>query len=247
MFPYRGSWRLGFFVSLPPLVAGWGAMRMVQYFQQLEQKYPPIMADDTNSTLALKTPFFWNHQYHFHTPHVDVFAAKVPARALREASDGRDDGSLEYLWAKTFHSSPLLRVESRLFGWGSPGDCGENGLPRGRALFNGLFIVVRSPEPGSPILMRWDMPAGVVAFFRSAARLGYPWRIMSGGRHECSVGDVDAEGMVEVRFSCAADYEWLPEEGADQKTIPRWGSRLHRIYARWLLDERVRELSKSKS
>ncbi|KAK7548728.1 hypothetical protein IWX49DRAFT_44970 [Phyllosticta citricarpa] len=237
---YRGSLLfLGAFV--PTYAFGW-------YQGRLAAKYPSLTPDDTNCTAALRVPFFWNHQYYFHTPHIDIFSAKVPARALQEASGDSDAKSLEEAWARKFLSSPILRAESRLLGFGSPGDCGEKGMPAGRTLLNDIFTVVRAPETGSPLLLRWDMAPGVVGFFRTmATRLGYPWRMMSGGRHECSVGEIDADGMVEVRFSCAHDYEWLPEEGNDQKTIPKWVGSLHRFYARWLLDERVRELRKTKT
>ncbi|KAK7539452.1 uncharacterized protein J3D65DRAFT_280554 [Phyllosticta citribraziliensis] len=246
MLTYRGSRILRVFVYLPPLAIGWYARDATRRFKQLEQQYPSLDPDDTNSTTALTTPFFWNHQYYFHTPHIDIFSAKVPARALQRASGDSDAKSFEEAWARKFLSSPVLRAESRLFGLGSPGDCGEDGMPQGRALLNGLFIVVRAPETHAPVLLRWDMAPGVVGFFRTmATQLGYPWRMMSGGRHELSVGEVDADGMVEVRFSSAHDYEWLPGEGNEQKTIPNWVLRLHRTYARWLLDERVRELSNS--
>lgn len=70
------------------------------------------------------------------------------------------------------------------------------------------------------------------------ARWGYPWRLMSGGRHELSVPepfeeveDDESQGpFVEVRFASAYDYEVVPEEGdlQHQKMIPGWTWRLHR-------------------
>ncbi|KAJ5820316.1 hypothetical protein N7474_005907 [Penicillium riverlandense] len=42
--------------------------------------------------------------------------------------------------------------------------------------------------------------------------------------------------MVEVRFSTAHDYEVVSEEGEYQKIIPQWTQRLHRGWARLILD-----------
>ena len=76
---------------------------------------------------------------------------------------------------------------------------------------------------------------------------------MSGGRHEISVSRPDTEGdeirepFVEVRFASAHDYETVSEEGGleKQKKIPEWTGRLHRGYARWVLDSAVQELKSS--
>ncbi|CAG8893843.1 unnamed protein product [Penicillium nalgiovense] len=50
--------------------------------------------------------------------------------------------------------------------------------------------------------------------------------------------------FVEVRFASAHDYEVVDAEGEleKQKIIPAWVLRLHRGYARFILDSAVREL-----
>ena len=76
---------------------------------------------------------------------------------------------------------------------------------------------------------------------------------MSGGRHEISISrlevedDTNQEPFVEVRFASAHDYETVSEEGGleRQKKIPGWTGRLHRGYARWVLESAVQELKSS--
>lgn len=107
------------------------------------------------------------------------------------------------------------------------------------------------------LLLSWQLAPEPRLFFEKIARWGYPWRLMSGGRHEISVSepfwekgdrDGDSEGkgemMVEVRFASAHDYEVVPEEGGvdRQKVIPAWSARLHRAFAMVILDMAVREL-----
>lgn len=81
---------------------------------------------------------------------------------------------------------------------------------------------------------------------------GYPWRLMSGGRHEISVSQSfdmeDAKGrepFVEMRFASAHDYKTVSEEGIlrSQRRVPAWVGRLHGGYARWVLDSVVQELA----
>ncbi|KAJ0412949.1 hypothetical protein BJY00DRAFT_102852 [Aspergillus carlsbadensis] len=122
-----------------------------------------------------------------------------------------------------------------------------------RPLLHGVFIVERAPSPVSPygLLGSWKMSDEPREFFEKIARWGYPWRLMSGGRHELSVSEayevpgLEGEGpFIDVRFASAHDYEVVPEEGdlAQQKTIPEWSAKLHRGYARLILDVAVREL-----
>lgn len=105
---------------------------------------------------------------------------------------------------------------------------------------NPLAVARRTP---SPLLVRWTFPPAAVALCRTlATESGHPFRFSSGGRHELSVGDVDGEGMVEVCFASVHNYEWVESDGERQKTIPGWTSRLHRAWAMYLLDERMRAL-----
>lgn len=248
------------------LIAAPPAYYVYTTINRLEATYPPL-APSAASTPALRTP---SYPVTHRTPHIDVYSAKIPAKALQlqHGPDGRKL-SLEEAWAKAFLQSPILRLYGRVLGGFSsssaPGDAGEHGFRARQKLLNGAFEVVRPPaEPSSssrflrplggqssssssptPLLVRWSFSPQVVGAIHYAAEWGYPWRFMSGGRHEWSVGQVDSHGMVEVRFGSAHDYEWVSDEGNEQKTIPEWTARLHRAYARWLLDERVAALRKA--
>ncbi|KAK7740503.1 hypothetical protein SLS53_005346 [Cytospora paraplurivora] len=226
----------------------------------LEAKYPRLQPEAA-STAALRTPSASLYDYpgRHHTPHVDIFGARVPAKLLQNQRDPVTGRKLspEEAWAKLFFESPVLRLEGKLFGggWKGAGDGGEQGFYTGQTLLNGGLEVLRPPSPPpsflslsrpEPLLVQWIFPPLLVSFCRKAATdWGYPFRFMSGGRHEWSVGDVARDGTVEVRFGSAHDYEWIFSEGKDQKTIPEWTARLHRAYARWLLDERVEALKKA--
>ncbi|EOD47279.1 hypothetical protein GTA08_BOTSDO10347 [Neofusicoccum parvum] len=237
-------------ITVPP------AYYVYTTINQLEAKYPRLHSEAA-STVALRTPSF---PVTHHTPHVDVYGGTVPVKVLQEqhGPDGRKL-SLEEAWAKVFMQSPILRLEGRLFGGfsSSPGDIGDHGFHAKQKLLNGGLEVVRPPtEPSAlflrslsqptPLLVKWTFPVQAVAFVRKAAiDWGYPWRFMSGGRHEFSVGQANRNGMVEVRFGTAHDYEYIKDEGNNQKTIPQWTARLHRAYAMWLLDERIEALKKA--
>lgn len=96
------------------------------------------------------------------------------------------------------------------------------------------------------LLVSWSMADDPRLFFEKIARWGYPWRLMSGGRHEMSVSEpfeVKGKGkLIEVKFSAAHDYEIIPEEKDKQKITPEWTNRLHRGYARFVLDSAAREV-----
>ncbi|KAL2433997.1 hypothetical protein ABEF95_013220 [Exophiala dermatitidis] len=95
------------------------------------------------------------------------------------------------------------------------------------------------------VLFCWRMPDDPRLFFEKLAAGGYPWRLMSGGRHELNVELLDDDGeepMVEVRFAAAHDYQIVPAEGDRQKIIPGWVMRLHRGFGRFVLDQAVKEL-----
>ncbi|TBU44895.1 hypothetical protein BD309DRAFT_761313 [Dichomitus squalens] len=210
---------------------------------RLEAKYPPC-PPESSSTPALRTPANPATQ---HVPYIDVYATRVPARGLIDRSPENKSASLEEAWAHTFLENKLLRATGPIMGTKKSSeqtDYGEHGFHEGQKLANDLFLILRPPAPGSPLLVDWRLSDGPVSFFRRIAAWGYPWRLMSGGRHEFGVGPVDADGTVEVRFGSAHDYDWVEEEGDAQKTIPEWVKRCHRAYARWLLDERVEEVER---
>ncbi|KAL1877522.1 hypothetical protein Daus18300_002510 [Diaporthe australafricana] len=227
---------------------------------RLEAKYPRLQPEAASTSAFRATPDPVNtYQHHgkHHTPHVDIYGAKVPAKTLLGQYDhpGGRKLSPDEAWARVFLNSPVLDLEGNLLGGLSTGagDVGEDGFHKGQQLLNGAFEILRPPSPPpsifhplahpEPLLVRWVFSPGLVASCRKAAAdWGYPFRFMSGGRHEFSVGNVDHQGMVEVRFGSAHDYEWVDGEGKNQKTIPEWVARLHRAYAMWLLDERVQTL-----
>lgn len=240
------------------VVVGGPAYYVYATVTRLEATYPRLQPE-TASTSAFRTTSdnTYQHPGRHHSPHVDIYGARVPARVLHEQHDPLSGRRLspEEVWAGLFLQSPVLQLEGRLFGGFSkgPGDIGDDGFHKGQQLLNGGFEVLRAPsQPPSifrplthpePLLVQWVFPPHFVTFCRRAATdWGYPFRFMSGGRHEFSVGDADKNGMVEVRFGSAHDYEWIDSEGRNQKTIPEWVSRLHRAYAMWLLDERIRAL-----
>ncbi|KAL5003056.1 hypothetical protein BDV10DRAFT_65470 [Aspergillus recurvatus] len=219
----------------------------------LENKYPELPPAAAGSK-ALSTPAKPTQ----HCAYTDIYAARIPLRALQART--RDPGTkdrtaLEEAWARSLLSCRLLRAEASLIGLVvkgryDPGDVGENGfapepgIDKPRVLLNGALTVRRRPGEGrrDGLLVSWEMPDEPRLFFEKIARWGYPWRLMSGGRHEISVSEpFNAKGgceMVEVRFSAAHDYEVVEGEGGlqQQKVLPAWAIRLHRGYARLILD-----------
>lgn len=227
---------------------------------RLEARYPRLQPEVASTSAFRATPDpvkTYQHHGKHHTPHVDVYGAKVPAKMLLDQYDPQAGRrlSLNEAWARIFLNSSALHLEGKLLGGLNTGggDVGEDGFHRGQQLLNGVFEVLKPPSPPrsifhplahpEPLLVRWVFPTHLVASCRKAAtEWGYPFRFMSGGRHEFSVGDVDHQGIVEVRFGSAHDYEWVDSEGRNQKTVPEWVARLHRAYSMWLLDERVQTL-----
>ncbi|KAE8355126.1 hypothetical protein BDV28DRAFT_129547 [Aspergillus coremiiformis] len=250
--------RLLLFVT-PPLLAGYSTHRWLNH---LEAHYPPI-APDRSSTELLRQPANPNTQ---HVPHIDIYAARIPLRTLQartpEPTTPPTKQALNTAWAQSLLTTTPLRLEAQLLSLlrHAPGDQGttpqaftpdpNTGLPR--ELLHGAMTVLREPTDQEPLLVRWSIPDAPRRFFESLARWGYPWRLMTGGRHEMSVeGPFDGEGdeeplgpFVEVRFASAHTYEIVPDEGPldAQKTIPACVARLHRGYARFLLDCAVRDL-----
>ncbi|GFF33412.1 hypothetical protein IFM58399_03532 [Aspergillus lentulus] len=263
--------RLLLILALPPVAIGYGIHRGLS---ALEAQYPPLPPEPTTS-IALRTPRDPSTQFCAYT---DVYTARVPVKALLSRAhridnvpDKRKSTNFEITsaWARAFISNKILRAEGSLVGLlakgkFSPGDTGDtpagfsspdaSGEPR--SLLNGVLVVERPPseDDRDGLLVSWRMSDEPRRFFENIARWGYPWRLMSGGRHELSVSepfdgvkDDESQGpFVEVRFASAHDYEIVPEEGdlQHQKTIPGWTGRLHRGYARLLLDCAVRELKR---
>ncbi|ROV94434.1 hypothetical protein VSDG_05887 [Cytospora chrysosperma] len=229
---------------------------------RLEAKYPRLQPETVSTAAFRAAPIgLYGYSGRHHTPHVDVYGGKVPAKALEDLRDPTTGHRLspEEAWARFFLESPVLRLEGKLLGafLKGPGDCGEQGFYPGQPLLNGGAEVLRPPSrPSSvwslglgkpePLLVQWTLPPLLVSFCRKAATdWGYPFRFMSGGRHEWGVDEAAHDGTVEVRFGSAHDYEWIDSEGKNQKTIPEWTARLHRAYAMWLLDERIEALKKT--
>ncbi|PKX91753.1 uncharacterized protein P174DRAFT_514179 [Aspergillus novofumigatus IBT 16806] len=254
-----GLTRLLLILALPPVAIGYGIHRGLS---ALEAQYPPLPLEPTTS-IALRTPRNPETQFCAYT---DIYAARVPVKALlprAQVTDGVSDQlkstnfEITSAWARAFIGNKILRTEGSLVGLlakgkFSPGDTGDtpagfaspdaSGEPR--SLLNGVLVVERPPseDDRDGLLVSWRMSDEPRRFFEKIARWGYPWRLLSGGRHELSVSE-PSDG---VRFASAHDYEIVPEEGdlQHQKTIPGWTGRLHRGYARLLLDCAVRELKK---
>lgn len=242
------------------VVVGGPAYYVHSTIARLEARYPRLQPETSSTSAFRATPDnAYQHAGKHHTPHVDIYGAKVPAKALHNQNDPLTGRKLspDEAWARLFLQSHVLQLEGKLFGGFSKGtgDAGENGFHKGQQLLNGGFEVLRAPsQPSSifrplahpePLLVQWVFPPQLVAFCDKAATdWGYPFRFMSGGRHEFSVGDEDHNGMIEVRFGSAHDYELVDSEGKNQKAIPQWTSRLHRAYAMWLLDERIQALER---
>ncbi|KAJ6114926.1 hypothetical protein N7486_000704 [Penicillium sp. IBT 16267x] len=229
----------------------------------LEKKYPNCPL--TTGSKGLQTP--QNPQTQ-HCPYTYIYAARIPLQALvaqcKSNSNTSDKSTLEDAWARALLRSPVLKTEASIFGLLSygryePGDLGNSaegfkpdatGKPR--ELMHGIMEVQRqigTDDDSNGLLISWKMADEPRLFFERIARWGYPWRLMSGGRHEMSVSEpfeVEGEGrFVEVRFASAHDYEVVEGEGLKQKIMPEWTNRLHRGFARLVLDFAVRDLLKS--
>ncbi|OJJ44247.1 hypothetical protein ASPZODRAFT_135037 [Penicilliopsis zonata CBS 506.65] len=246
---------------LPPLAVGYGTHKGLSF---LEAKYPPL-DPETTSSVTLRTP---TRRQSRRCAYVDVYGARIPLKLLL-ANDSTTvehttSTSLQEVWARALLSSPIMRTQASVFGFlggkgYTPGDLGDSpagfapdertGSPR--SLLHGAFTVEQAPggengNGGNGLLVSWTMPDDLREFFEKIARWGYPWRLMSGGRHEMSVSEpffLGGEAWVEVRFSSAHDYE-IVEGEKTQKIIPDWTGRLHRGYARLVLDDAVRNLEK---
>lgn len=225
----------------------------------LEKKYPnrPL----TTGSKLLQAPSNPQTQ---HCPYIDIYSARIPLQALVARCNPNnklsDKTALEDAWARSLLGSPILKTEASLFGlltFGTyePGDLGNTaeglkphatGAPR--KLMNGIMEIQRqvgANDDSNGLLISWKMADEPRLFFETIARWGYPWRLMSGGRHEMSVSDpfeVEGRKFVEVRFASAHDYEVVKGEGLEQKILPEWTNRLHRGFARLVLDIAVREL-----
>ncbi|CAI7670720.1 unnamed protein product [Penicillium pancosmium] len=250
----RRALRIITYITVPTLATSYGIHLGLNH---LEDKYPPLPPAAAGS-VALRTAQKPSQR----CAYTDIYATRIRLEALEalipesaHATDATQKNLLEEAWARAVLSSKPLRTESSIIGLlklrtFAPGDAGESGFgadPESgapRALLNGLFTVEREPAQRDGI--SWSMADGPRLFFEKIARWGYPWRLMSGGRHEMSVSEpfeVKGQGrLVEVRFSAAHDYEVVPEEGKRQKILPGWTNRLHRGYARVILDVAASEV-----
>ncbi|KXG46155.1 uncharacterized protein PGRI_050110 [Penicillium griseofulvum] len=254
----RRSIRLLGYTTVATGIASYGIHRGLSH---LEEKYPelPLAA----GSKALNKP----QKNTQHCAYTNSYAAQIPLQALEArvpSSKTPTKTELEYAWARSVLGSKILRAEGSIIGLLTsfrltPGDTGNSaegfspdettGAPR--LLLNGLMQVQRLPaadEDSNGLLVSAEMPDGPREFFEKIARWGYPWRLMSSLRHEMSVSEpfqMKGQGMfVEVRFTSAHDYEVVDEEGENQKTIPDWTLRVHRGFARFILDCTVRELQR---
>ncbi|KAJ5613684.1 hypothetical protein N7528_007338 [Penicillium herquei] len=216
---------------------------------------------------ALQTPSKPETQ---HCPYTDIYAARVPLQSLVARRRNQNDktpskADLEDAWARTVFGSRIMKTESSVVGLftngkyeaGDTGDSSDGFAPnkttgQPRELVNGVMSVQReisADDDLNGLLLFWTMADEPRVFFERIGRWGYPWRLTSGGRHEISVSEPyrvegESELFVDVRFSAAHDYEIVPKEGdlRNQKILPEWTNRLHRGYARLILDLAAREL-----
>lgn len=266
------------YIAVPTLAAGYGVHLGLTH---LETKYPALSPESTGSKALRIPPKPCQHCAYtdIYAARVPLRALEARARRHNENSTVKNDRdakvSREEIWAQSLLSSLIFRVEGSIIGLFakgeySPGDLGENGFSpipadpsadgqiQPRVLLNGILTVQREPvssgqDPDSNgLLVSWTMADPPRLFFEKIARLGYPWRLMSGGRHEMSVSeqfevedkDSSHDKLVEVRFASSHDYEIVEAEGGleQQKLLPAWSIRMHRGYARLILDRAVREL-----
>ncbi|KAJ5154638.1 uncharacterized protein N7500_010077 [Penicillium coprophilum] len=257
----RRSIRLLGYTTAATGIASYSIHRGLCY---LEKKYPELPPAAGSKTL--RKPQNPSTQ---HCAYTNIYAAQIPLQNLEArvpSSKAPTKTELEYAWARSVLGSKILRAEGLIIGLFTsfrftPGDTGNSaegllpdkttGAPR--LLLNGLFQVQRLPSADADsngLLVSLKLPDGPREFFEKIARWGYPWRLMSSLRHEMSVSEpfqMNGQGMfVEVRFASAHDYEVVNAEGDmwKQKTIPAWTLRLHRGFAKLILDCVVRELQR---
>ncbi|KAJ5335105.1 hypothetical protein N7452_007508 [Penicillium brevicompactum] len=240
-------------------IASYGIHRKLT---ELEEKYPEL--PPSTGSQALQTP---QDPITQHCSYTNIYAATIPLAALQARIPSPKPPTtieLENAWARSVFGSRVLRAEGLLIGLFtnlslSPCDTGaseagfspyENGAPR--LLLNGGLQVQRLPcadGDSNGLLVSMRLPDGPRVFFETIAAWGYPWRLMTCVRHEMSVSrvfEVEGEKFVQVRFASAHDYEVFDVEGGlgQQKVLPGWSMRLHRGFARYVLDSTVEEVER---
>jgi hypothetical protein len=177
-----------FILLSSPFAIGYG---IHQGLNILEAKYPAL-PPDSNSSSALRTPSNPKTQ---RCAYVDVYAARVPVKALESHPFAEKSKNLQEAWAHTLFQSRVLRTEARLIGLFTagrltPGDIGDTpgGFSRKdeqgetRKLMNGALAVERSPSSGSwlsmsgpsGLLVSWKAPDKARELFEKIAGYGYP-------------------------------------------------------------------------
>lgn len=208
----------------------------------LDQRYPRV---PVSSSSPLASPSSQTRVLQSSGP--ELFGATI-ATSLLPA----DKAAWTPYFARAFLSTPQIQIESRIAGpWSleppytTPGNVGEDGtFEKGQRIAN-LWVVEDAPsrkEPLAPLVLSWTFPEGLVKACELAAKIGYPFRFMSGGRQVLEVREVEGKGHeVVVAFGGVHEYE-TERSGNDGKEIPVWVQDLHQAYSRLLLDEAVRKL-----
>lgn len=242
------------------IVTGIASYGIHRKLTELEEKYPELPR--STGSKALRTPQDPSTQ---HCAYANIYAAQIPLAALQAripSTKNPTTTELENAWARSVFGSRVLRAEGLLIGMFtnfslSPCDTGDsdagfspydNGASR--LLLNGGLQVQRLPgadEDSNGLLVSMRLPDGPRVFFETIAAWGYPWRLMTCVRHEMSVSvpfEMKGEKFVQVRFATAHDYEIFDAEGGleKQKLLPAWSMRLHRGFARYVLDSTVEEV-----
>ncbi|KDQ49729.1 hypothetical protein JAAARDRAFT_63507 [Jaapia argillacea MUCL 33604] len=209
---------------LPILLLGPPGYYIYTESQRLTSTYPalPPHLTTTRTFHFLAVPSEKKSQY-VHAGYADVFIARVPRSALPISSRSAKGGEK-----------------------GGDGD-GESLNEK----WAKVFLVEDPPSTVQPLTMSWHNPPSLIRFFEKIASWGYPFRLMSGGRHTLEVmmddrsgGGGEGEGEWVLSFGCAHDYERVnPVDGKeDGKVVPEWVGWTHKTWARWLLDGAVKEL-----
>ncbi|KAK0497726.1 hypothetical protein EDD18DRAFT_1159043 [Armillaria luteobubalina] len=222
------------FKTFGAVVAAYGIYRSTQVCTSMVEKYPPHTPPPT-SHLWVPNKQDTNRPTYVPADAPVTYYARVPASLFPQPFSLEE---ARKLWADALLHGRLLSLEARLVGWISGAKQGAEMKP-GAKLVGGALEVVQPPSSTSQLTTRWACPEGAIRFFETVARYGYPWRLMEGGRHDMPV-ERDGDDVL-VGFSSAHDYAVLD---GDDKVVPRWAEWAHYMYARFILDDGVKELQR---
>ncbi|BGP41703.1 hypothetical protein JCM10449v2_005694 [Rhodotorula kratochvilovae] len=262
-FAWRHPLLTSLAVSLPATVAA--SLALARLEREVALVPPPL-----NSPLRVP-----NDHPAQRVADIEHWVVRVPLRTLVRAASSSscptmsmgeaDLHALAHTWLQAYLCTPSVRLQARLMGEPAPPaeEGGARVFERGQLLVGGLLELTDVPAPScssadqcssardAVLHARWHAPRELVAFFERAAAWGYPWRLLSGGRHSWEVALLSSGGStageeqeVELRFGCAHDYEPVgaKDGGDDGKKMPPLVLWAHRVFARVLVQQAVREV-----